>query len=638
MSVLKTKRFSLYLIFILLTGCTFFAYWQVDKFDFVSFDDHQYVSKNPHVMSGFNKKNLFWAFTTFEAANWHPLTWLSHTLDCQLYGEKPAGHHLTNLMLHIANTLLLFFILRVMTGSMWKSALVAALFGLHPLHVESVAWVSERKDLLSTFFMFLSLLCYSSFAIRKKQAFYFGAVFLFAIGLLAKPMIVTLPFVLLLLDFWPLQRFSVLPENILEARGASFKKKLLLLCAEKTPFFILTIASCVVTVLAQHAGQAIVKTNELSLLPRIENSVISYVNYIGKMFWPTHLSFFYPHPVRLPSFWILSLACVLLAGITLFALLNVKKRPYVLVGWLWYIGTLIPVIGIVQVGSQAMADRYTYFPLIGLFIIISWLLYDLTYRNRFLKITAIAFSLVILFIISITARIQAGYWKNDLALADHGIAVTKDNFLAYSIKGNYMLSLDRYSDALYCLQKSISLRPSQTAPRLNVGLIYLRQKKPREAIAVLSELLAQDSNYTLANLNCGNAYGMIGDPKSAIQCFRRAIAADPNFTAALHNLGVTYGTIKDYPNCRQYLLEAVRTNLNDAESYFWLGKCCYNDNNINEAILWYKKSIALVSDFPDSHRKLGEAYKSCGRPDLAKMQFSIADSLALCQGTREKQF
>jgi tetratricopeptide (TPR) repeat protein len=634
----KTKRFSLYLIFFLLIGCTSFVYWQVDKFDFISFDDHQYVSKNPHVMSGLNKKNLLWAFTTFEAANWHPLTWLSHALDCQIYGEKPAGHHLSNLILHIANTLLLFFILRLMTGSMWKSALVAALFGIHPLHVESVAWISERKDLLSTFFMFLSLFCYSSYAVRKKRAFYFGALFMFAIGLLAKPMIVTLPFVFLLLDFWPLRRYNEFPEQILEFSNTSFKKKLLLLCAEKWPFLILTIASCVVTVLAQHTGLAIVKTNELSLLPRIENSVISYVNYIGKMFWPTHLSFFYPHPVRLPSFWILFFACVLLAGVTFFAVLNLKKRPYILIGWLWYIGTLIPVIGLVQVGSQAMADRYTYTPLIGLFIIVAWLLHEFTYQNRFLKIAAIAFSLVILFIISITARIQAGYWKNDLVLANHGIAVTNDNFLAYSIKGNFMLTQNRYSEALYCLQKSIALRPAQTTPRLNVGLIYLRQKKPREAIAVLNELLAMDSNYTLANLNCGNAYQMIGDLKSAIRCFRRAIAADSSFTAALHNLGVTYGTIKDYPQCRQFLLEAVRTNPNDAESYFWLGKCCFYDNNVEEAILWYKKSIALVSDFPDSHRKLGEAYNSCGRRDLAITEFSIADSLALRQGSREKQY
>jgi tetratricopeptide (TPR) repeat protein len=637
MYVLKTKRFSLYLIVFLLIGCTSFAYWQVDKFDFVSFDDHQYVSKNPHVMSGFNKKNLLWAFTSFEAANWHPLTWLSHTLDCQLYGEKPAGHHLTNLILHIINTLLLFFVLKVMTGSMWKCALVAALFGLHPLHVESVAWVSERKDLLSTFFMFLSLFCYSLFAVRKKRAFYFGALFLFAIGLLAKPMIVTLPFLLVLLDFWPLRRLTVFPEQILESRGTSFKKKLLYLCAEKIPFFILTIASCFVTVLAQHAGEAIVKTDELSLLPRIENSVISYMSYIEKMFWPAHLSFFYPHPVNLPSFWMLSFACVLLSFITFLALLNVKKRPYILVGWLWYIGTLIPVIGLVQVGSQAMADRYAYTPLIGLFIIVTWLLYDLTHQNRFLKIAAIAFSLVILFIISISTRIQAGYWKNDLALANHGIAVTKDNFLAYSIKGNFLLSINDYSEAQYWLQKSISLRPAQTTPRLNIGLIYLRQKKPMEAIAVFSELLAQDSNYTLANLNCGNAYEMIGDLKSAIQCFSRAIAADSSFTAALYNLGVIYGTIKDYPKCRHCLLKAVRTNPNDAESFFWLGKCCHYDNNIEEAIQWYKKSIALVSDFPDSHRKLGEAYKSCGKPDLAKIQFAIADSLAMYQATKVKQ-
>jgi hypothetical protein len=298
---LKQPRTTLYIVLFLLAASTFFAYWNIDSCEFISLDDHQYVSKNYHVLSGFNKKNILWAFATVEAANWHPLTWLSHELDCELYGDKPAGHHLTNLLLHIINTLLVFFVLRAMTGSVWRSALVAALFGLHPLHVESVAWVSERKDVLSTLFLFLTLLSFTFFVRHKKWRYYLGALFLFALGLMAKPMIVTLPFLLLLLDFWPFRRFEA-PNLPNPASGGTFLfKKMILLSAEKIPFFILSLVSSIITVFAQHAGNAIVKTDELPLLHRIANAAVSYVSYIGKMFWPVHLSFFYPLPRGLPS-------------------------------------------------------------------------------------------------------------------------------------------------------------------------------------------------------------------------------------------------------------------------------------------------------------------------------------------------
>jgi protein O-mannosyl-transferase len=637
MNNVKPSRTSLYLILFLLIASTSIAYWNIDKCEFISLDDHQYVSKNDHVMSGFNKKNILWAFTTFEAANWHPLTWLSHAFDCTLYGDKPAGHHLTNLMLHIINTLLLFFVLRAMTGSVWRSALVAALFGLHPIHVESVAWVSERKDVLSTLFMFLTMLSYTFFVLQKKCRYYFGALILFALGLLAKPMIVTLPFLLLVLDYWPFGRLQTLPEQNKLAGVSLRKKRLLILIGEKTPFIVLSLASCIITIFAQHAGNAIVKAEELSLLQRFANSVISYASYIGKVFWPVHLSFFYPLPPGLPSAGNLCLAGSMLLVITFFALIIMKKKPYVLAGWLWFLGTLVPVIGIVQVGSQAMADRYTYVPLIGVFIILSWLLGDLASRTRLLKITVITGSFIILFILIFQTRNQVGYWKNDLTLANHALAVTKDNFLAYRIKGNALLEQNIYDEAVFCFRKSLSFMPSQTSPRLNIGLVHLRQKKPREAIAVFNELLAEDSNSTLANLNCGKAYMMLGDTKSAIRCFERAIAKEPFFTAALYNLGITYGAIKDFLKCRDYLLEVVRLNPKDAEAYYSLGKCCYYGNSIEEAIQCYMKSIALDYDFPDSHRKLGEAYNSCGKADLAKKQFAIADSLASCQGIKVKQ-
>jgi protein O-mannosyl-transferase len=636
MNSAKPSRTTLYLILFLLIAGTSFAYWNIDKCEFVNFDDYQYISNNYHIINGFNKKNILWAFSSFYAANWHPLTWLSHTLDCQLYGIKPAGHHLTNLVFHLLNVLLLFFVLKGMTGAVWRSALVAALFGLHPLHVESVAWVSERKDVLSTFFMLLTLLCYSSFTNRKKRGYYFGALCMFALGLMSKPMLVTLPFVLLLLDFWPLRRLTVHTEPAATPVNTIHKKNLPDVLTEKIPFFILATASCVITVLAQHAGNAIGKTDKISLLSGLANSAVSYVSYIGKMFWPVNLSFFYPFPAALPSLWDLLFSCIVLVILTGGALIFVKKIPYLFMGWLWFIGTLVPVIGIVPIGSQAMADRYSYIPLIGLFIITAWLLHDVASRGKSKKIIVIILSFAVLFLFASQTRKQVQYWKNDLTLGNHGLAVSKANFFAYNIKGNYLLSHNSYNEAFRCFSTSLSLCPNQPTTSSNIGLIYLKQGKPKKAVAVYKEILYKDPDDIIANLNCGNAYGMLGDTKSAITCFSRVIAVDSSVTPAIHNLGEAFGAIKEYPKCRQFLTEAIRRNPDDAESYYALGNCCFYENDMVEAVRWYEKSIALWYNFADSHRQLGKAYSSFGRQALAQRQFIIADSLAsLLAGNRK---
>lgn len=566
MNSAKASRQSLYLILFLLVAAMSFAYWNIDKCEFITFDDYQYVSNNYHITSGFSKKNILWSFTSFYAANWHPLTWFSHTLDCELYGLKPAGHHLTNLVFHLLNTLFLFLLLRGATGAVWRSALVAALFGLHPLHVESVAWVSERKDVLSTFFMMLTLLFYASFSIRRRRLYYFGAVIAFAFGLMAKPMLVTLPFVLLLLDFWPLRLHPLPAEPDLTPGNTILKKDLLFLLADKIPFFCLAAASCVITVLAQHGGEAIGKTDSLSLLSGLANSVISYVSYIGKMFWPVNLSFFYPFPVVMPSLWNLLFSCIILISLTGVALTVAKRMPYVIMGWLWFLGTLVPVIGIVPVGSQAMADRYTYIPLIGLFIVIAWLLRDIASRSSIVKVIVVTGSLVVLCCATYQTRKQVDYWQNDVTLGDHGLAVSKANYFAYNIKGNYLLSHHSDHEAFRCFAASLALRPDQWMPRLNLGLIYLKQGRPKEAIPLFKELLAKDSTDVLANFNCGNAYEMLGDTTVAIECFGRAIAADSLFTPAVHRLGEALGAQKEYATYRHVLSATIRRNPRDADS------------------------------------------------------------------------
>ncbi|HUI90745.1 MAG TPA: tetratricopeptide repeat protein [Chitinivibrionales bacterium] len=622
---INLKRRTLYLIVLLLIACVSAVYWDVDKFEFISFDDSQYVSNNYHIFSGFNKKNMLWAFTSFYAANWHPLTWLSHMLDCQLYRLKPAGHHLTNVMFHLLNTLLLFFVLKGMTGAVWRSALVAALFGLHPLHVESVAWVSERKDVLSAFFMLLSVLFYSSFVIRQKRSYYEGALVTFALGLMAKPMIVTLPFVLLLLDFWPFRRFAL--TGTVSLNGDVSQKRFISLCIEKIPFLVLTAASCIVTALAQHAGKAIGKTDKFSFVAGFANAMISYVNYMGKMFWPVKLSFFYPFPATLPSIWNLLFSFIILFIITFFAIILVKKKPYFLMGWLWFLGTMVPVIGIVRVGSQAMADRYTYIPLIGLFIIFVWALYEVAARSRMFKSVTIGALLVVLCLLAYQARKQTQYWKDDLTLGNHGLSVSKENFFAYNLEGNYLLSQNNYREAFRCFATSLFLCPEQEVPLSNIGLIFLKQGKPKEAIAVYKKLLIKDPDNIMANLNCGNAYGLLGDTRSAIACFTRIITIDSTYALAIHNIGEAFEAQRDYQKCRSYLLMALQRDPNNAETYYALGNCCFYDNDMLAAVQWYKKSISLYYDFADSHRQLGKAYSSSSRHDLAQREFAIADSL-----------
>jgi tetratricopeptide (TPR) repeat protein len=629
-----SQRNTQLIIILSLIVCTAFVYWNVDKCDFVSIDDHQYVSKNPHITSGLTVRNIAWAFTSLEAANWHPLTWMSHQLDCTLYGIRPAGHHLTNLLLHLINTVLLFVALRLLTGSMWRSAFVAALFGVHPLHVESVAWIAERKDVLSTMFMFASLIFYARYARLRKPGYYGGSLVCFALGLCAKPMIVTLPFLMMVLDVWPLRRTCFSQSRADASSMPSVKIGTLVL--EKLPFLALSAASCAVTVVAQRTGEAIVKTAELPFAHRLANAATAYAAYIEKTFRPSHLAFFYPIPRHVspaPT----CIACALLLAISVCAVVLRGKRPYFLAGWLWFLGTLVPAIGIVQVGSQAMADRYSYVPIIGLFIAATWLLGDIASVGRLARTALCAVCVSLVCATALQARVECGFWKNDYTLANRALQVTKDNFLAYGIKGNFLLDSLHYDEALDCFRTSIALRPTQTSPRVNIGLILLRQGRPHEAIDAFTSVFALDSNNTLAYLDCGNAYGMIGDTKLAIKCYQRAVALDPLFSSALHNLGVTYASLGNYPECRVCLKKAAAINHQDPEIFFALGKCCLLDSVPVEAIVWLRKSIALAPRRADTYRQLAGAFEACGQKDSARVARAFADSLGPLETGKPQQ-
>ncbi|MFH1481458.1 MAG: hypothetical protein ABIG67_09325, partial [Pseudomonadota bacterium] len=378
----KINHPDLLIILVLMIG-TFVIYWQVHTHGFVDYDDHDYIIENPHVRAGLTMEGLIWASTSRHAANWHPLTWLSHMLDCELYGLDPKGHHLSNLFFHMANTLLLFFLLTAMTGARYQSAFVVGLFALHPLHVESVAWVAERKDLLSTFFGFLTVWSYTRHVKRPGLLPYLRTSILFTLGLICKPMLVTLPFLLLLIDYWPLRRVE---------RVTS--RPFLHLIWEKWPLFLLSLASCIITFQVQQGWGAIKTLGTYPFDVRIANALIAYVSYMGKMVWPQGLSVLYPHTGQMPPLWQIGGASLFLILGSVLVVRMARHHAYLPVGWFWYLGTLFPVMGLIQVGFQKMADRYTYLSLIGLFIIIAWGIPELVGKCRYRKWLFILLSLV----------------------------------------------------------------------------------------------------------------------------------------------------------------------------------------------------------------------------------------------------
>jgi hypothetical protein len=442
-----SDKYKVICVYVALALSTLVVYWQVRNYDFVNFDDPHYVHKNPIVQSGITLDSIKWAFTTGHAANWHPLTWLSHMLDCQLFGTNPGWHHLTNLLLHIANTLLLFAVLKRMTGALWRSAFVAALFALHPLNVESVAWVAERKNVLSGFFWMLTVAAYIRYAERPGIGSYLLVVLVFSLALMAKPIVVTLPFVLLLLDYWPFGRFQWGSQR----QGESLPQSELVkvnyqtsptsrLVGEKVPLFILVAVLSMITFFVQRSGGTVESTATLTLKARSANAVVSYAGYIGKIFWPRRLAVFYPHPRYSLPVWQAVAAGLLLLGITVCVIWLARRRCWLPVGWLWYLGTLVPVIGLVQVGAQAMADRYAYVPAVGLFIIIAWSLPELVKKWRYRKIGLRISAGIVLTFLLLCTRMQVRHWQNSVTLFEHALAVTENN---YAIHCNYGRTLMR---------------------------------------------------------------------------------------------------------------------------------------------------------------------------------------------------
>jgi len=544
---LKDNYYPVLIGLLLIVGILI-IYWPVQHFEFINYDDNIYVTENVHVRSGITKESAIWAFTTYHAYNWHPLTWLSLMLDNELYQLNPGGYHWTNVLFHIANTLFLFLALNRMTGAIWLSGFVAALFALHPLHVESVAWVAERKDVFSTLFWMLTMYIYVFYIERPSAWRYALLLVCFSFGLMAKPMLVTLPFVLLLLDFWPLGRFPFSPEDshsyfqkneVWDHRISLRSNTLYRLTLEKIPLLILSILCSITTLLAQQSGEAVATLQRLSFMERVANAFISYSNYILKMFWPTALAVFYPYPGTWPV-WQVAGSFSLLVAITALVIRGMRRHPYLAVGWLWYLGTLIPVIGLIQVGSQAMADRYTYIPLIGLFIMIAWGVPDILGQWRHKRNILLILSGFVLISLMICSCIQVQSWENGISLFQHAVNSTKNNSITYNNLGTALLLKNRSDEALIQYHKSIQLQPNNPDVYNNLGYILSLKGKANEAIIQYNKALQLKPRFAEAHFNIASAYSELGNFKEAAFHYSEAIRIKPDYAEAYNRLGFVY--------------------------------------------------------------------------------------------------
>ena len=538
------------------------AYWQVRSFDFILFDDAEYVIQNPHIKDGLTYDNLIWAITSTYAANWHPLTWVSHMFDISMYGMDAGHHHITNVILHIINSLLLFIILKQMTGDLGSSSFAAALFALHPLHAESVAWIAERKDVLCTLFAMLTLFTYIRYLKRLERKWYLLALLCYIAGLMAKPMLVTLPFLMLLLDYWPLKRFEIqLSDNTFTmqreclflsifSKSKFYLKSVFHPVLEKLPFIIFAAISGIITLFAQHSADAVASMDLRTLNDRIANTMISYVSYICKMVWPCRLAFFYPYPGKHPLWQVIG-ALFLLTAICFLVFKYGRRYPFLAVGWLWYIGSLVPVIGLLQVGAQAMADRYTYIPLIGFFIIIAWGTPELLARLHYRQTVLYTLAILTLGILTFTTYRQASFWKNDITLIHHALSITANNYLAHNNLGIALTLRGKNDEAQKHFKKALQIWPSYADAHNNLGFILYAQGKSHEAIHHFRKALHENPYLIKARNNMANALISQGKTADAIKCYKDTLRFDPSNKMACDNLNL----LTDNPVSKVQLLK-----------------------------------------------------------------------------------
>jgi len=603
------------LLSLLLFAFTLFVYQPVKSLHFINYDDTAYVTENTHVLSGLSWNNLLWALTSEEAANWHPLTWLSHMLDCTLFGANPAAHHFMNLLWHAINVVLVFLLLQRGTGSMGRSFFVAALFAVHPLNVESVAWVSERKNILCTTFWLLTIGAYGWYVLKPAWKRYLSVLGLFVLAIMTKPMVVTLPFVLLLLDYWPLRRISIFE------KGTGVGGNLSRLLLEKLPLALLAVFSCAITLKAQNSVGAM-DVLHLPLKFRIENALTSYLTYICKTFWPAHLAVFYPHPQRSIPSWQIVLAILFLALTTIFVL-RMREKRYLLVGWLWYLGTLVPVLGIVQVGSLAMADRYAYIPLMGIFLMAAWLLADwmqnlpTSRQNIVLAVAACT-----LFALSADTWRELGYWRDSVTLWSRSVQVTGNNMEANMNYGEALLRLDKPREALIQYILALTDNSPIATPHYNITVPLLRFGMAEEAIHqsdLALALLKKNEAKALPHNSRGLAFQQLGEYEEAEKDFKEAIRLAPSADKPHINYGLLLQHEGRFKEAVFQFAEAVKLSPSNL-GYLYLGQALQRTNRLHEAIGAYQRALAITPGMIEAQNAIDSIKQS-----LAQQQDSQND-------------
>jgi Tfp pilus assembly protein PilF len=575
---------------------TMALYYPALQNGFVNYDDPAYVTSNSQVRQGLVSRSLSWAFTSTAEANWHPLTWLSHMLDVRLFGMLPAGHHVQSIFWHAINVVLLFLLLWRATGFLGRSAVVAGLFAAHPLNVESVAWIAERKTLLCTFFFLLALAAYGWYVKQPKASRYLLVALLFALGLMAKPMVITLPLALLLLDFWPLGRVPKAPYS-----------KLIL---EKVPLLALSAASAAITLYAQRAGGAIGSTQLLPLAMRVKNAIYSYLVYIEKAVWPSRLAVFYPHPEGSLALWKVMAAATILIMITALCW-HFRKRRYLVVGWLWFLITLAPVIGIVQVGRQAWADRYAYIPLWGLFVIGVWLLSEAASRVALSKIAQGAIALAILLGFAVTARSQIEYWRDSYSLFTHAIQVTDANPIAEGNLGSALMEMRRPDLAEPHLERAIQLMPTLGTAHYNLGTLLHRQNELEQALREYQLALKYASDEREAaqtHNNLGVLLNQLRRRDEAVAEFTQAIALNPYEQNSLIGRGVIEYQEGKFDDALQDFARAAQIAPSPL-AFYWQGRVLEEKGQLSDAAEAYRSALKLAPEFGDARVKLSEVEK-----------------------------
>ncbi len=600
------------------------VYGQAGKFGFICYDDPTYVTENPHVMTGLTLQNVTWSLTATRASNWHPLTWISHMADCSLFGLEPGGPHLTNVLIHLASSLLIYWILLRMTGAAWPSGLVALLFAVHPLHVESVAWVSERKDVLSVCFGLLAVSAYISYARSRSWLWYAATLALFGLSLAAKPMLVTLPLILLLLDDWPLRRLG--------DRGV------LWIILEKLPLFALSAADCVITLISQRDGGAM--SLAAPLPERLGHAALTSLVYLGKTFLPIGLGIGYPHPAALgvhTSLLAVLVALGVLIVLTIATAALRRQAPYLLVGWLWFLVTLVPVIGIVQVGVQGMADRYTYLPSIGIFIAVSWSAWELLARARQREGIFCGVGAGVIIACIVLAHRQAGYWRDSIALFEHSTAVIPDNYIGHDCLGIGYGVANHPRDAIAQFDRSLKLFPNNPETRCNLGVELYSTGQYAQAIRQYRIALRESPDDADAHNNLANALDAIGKTHEAVKHYEAALRLKPDLTKAHYNFAMLLAGQGQLDEAIAQFRDALHLDPDYANARHYLSWALDRKGRAREAIEQEREALKLKPNWPDALAHLSWMLATTADARLRRPDEAIEIAGRACELTSYEQ-